>query len=48
MPKKREDITLYGDAAEEFRETRQRLEERWGFEPSKSQVVAYMMGEADL
>ncbi|MGB9987312.1 hypothetical protein [Salarchaeum japonicum] len=48
MPKQREDITLYGEPAEAFRDARSRLEDRWGFEPTKSQVVAYILGESDL
>lgn len=48
MTQPREDLTLYGETAEEFREVRQRLEDRWGFEPNKAQVVAYMMGESEL
>lgn len=48
MPTSSESLTLYGGAAEKFREARAELEERWGFEPSKAQVVAYALGESDL
>lgn len=48
MPKGREDITLYGDLAEYFRDAREELEEEWGFEPNKSQVVAHALSNTDL
>jgi len=48
MPKGREDVTLYGDRAEYFRQVREELREKWGFEPSKSQVVAFALSNTDL
>jgi hypothetical protein len=43
MPQPSESATLYGDKAELFREIQDDLEERWGYEPSNAETVAYLM-----
>lgn len=47
MPRQKEDLTLYGGRAERFREIREQLEEEYGYEPSKPEVVGELMREFD-
>lgn len=41
----REDITLYGDAADRFRQLHDRLEDDMGTDLSRRQVVEVLMAE---
>lgn len=43
MPKQKEQITLYGEQAERFREIQAELEEEYGFEPKRPHVVGELM-----
>jgi len=43
MPKPSESITLYGDKAELFREIKEEMSDRKGFEPGNAETVAELM-----
>lgn len=43
MPKSNESLKLYGDKAQQFREIRDEMAESLGHEPSKSEVVGYLL-----
>ncbi|MFB6087850.1 MAG: hypothetical protein ABEJ85_04955 [Haloarculaceae archaeon] len=45
MPKPSESVTLYGDKAELFRDIKEEMAERKGFEPGNAEAVAELMAE---
>jgi len=47
MTSQREDLTLYGGQAERFRELREALNERLGYEPTKPRVLGHLLEHYD-
>lgn len=47
MTKPRENIDLYGGQAERFRELRDDLEARLGYEPTKPRVIGHLLEHYD-
>ncbi|GAA0276923.1 hypothetical protein [Halobacterium noricense] len=45
MAKPSESITLYGDKAELFRDIKEEMADRKGFEPGNSEAVAELMAD---
>lgn len=45
MTKPSESITLYGERAERFREIREDIESRLGYEPSNAEAIGIVMSE---
>lgn len=42
-----ESVTLYGGKARRFREVKEALEERRGWEPNNAEVVAHLLADFD-
>jgi len=47
MAKKSESLTLYGGKAERFRELKEDLENRLGYEPTKPEVIGHLLYHYD-
>jgi hypothetical protein len=47
MAKQREDLTLYGGQAERFRELREELAEKLGYEPTKPRTIGHLLENYD-
>jgi len=45
--KRREDLTLYGGQAERFRDLREELERRLGYEPTKPRTLGHLLEHYD-
>jgi len=43
MPGQKEDITLYGERAERFRDLREELTDYLGYEPTKPEAIGLIM-----
>jgi hypothetical protein len=47
MTQPREDVSMYGGLAEQFRELREELEEDLGYQPTKTRTMSHLIEHYD-